>query len=106
RLTLGAEGVSSGYTRSVARVEDDAEMAKAMQQVERFRLEMQRDSERVHPTGGPSEGTLVKKKKRVKKTAATVSRDSGEMHGLTVDGNGQRKPKKKGARNKMIVASP
>ncbi|GKZ39885.1 AP-3 complex subunit delta [Aspergillus brasiliensis] len=106
RLTLGGEGVSSGYTRSVARVEDDAEMAKAMQQVERFRLEMQRDSERVHPTGGPSEGTLVKKKKRVKKTAATVSRDSGEMHGLTVDGNGQRKPKKKGARNKMIVASP
>ncbi|GLA15377.1 AP-3 complex subunit delta [Aspergillus niger] len=106
RLTLGEEGVSSGYTQSVARAEDDAEMAKAMQQVERFRLELQRESERVHPTGVPSDGTLVKKKKRVKKTTVPVSRDSGEKHDLAVDGNGQRKPKKKRAKNQRVMTSP
>ncbi|GLA46878.1 AP-3 complex subunit delta [Aspergillus niger] len=105
RLTLGEEGVSSGYTQSVARAEDDAEMAKAMQQVERFRLELQRESERVHPTGVPSDGTLIKKKKRVKKTTVPVSRDSGEKHDLAVDGNGQRKPKKR-AKNQRVMTSP
>ncbi|GAA89589.1 AP-3 complex subunit delta [Aspergillus luchuensis IFO 4308] len=105
RLTLGEEGVSSGYTRSVPRAEDDAEMAKAMQQVERFRLELQRESERVHPTGVPSEGTLVKKKKRVKKTTAPVSRDSGQKHEPVLDGNSQRKPKKKRPKNQRVVTS-
>ncbi|GLA91990.1 AP-3 complex subunit delta [Aspergillus tubingensis] len=105
RLTLGEEGVSSGYTRSVPKAEDDAEMAKAMQQVERFRLELQRESERVHPTGVPSEGTLVKKKKRVKKTTVPVSRDSGQEHEPVVDGNSQRKPKKKRPKNQRVVTS-
>ncbi|GLA65224.1 AP-3 complex subunit delta [Aspergillus tubingensis] len=105
RLTLGEEGVSSGYTRSVPKAEDDAEMAKAMQQVERFRLELQRESERVHPTGVPSEGTLVKKKRRVKKTTVPVSRDSGQEHEPVVDGNSQRKPKKKRPKNQRVVTS-
>ncbi|OGM42855.1 AP-3 complex subunit delta [Aspergillus bombycis] len=37
----------------------DAEMAMAVQKVERLRLEMQRASERVHPSGIPAEGTLI-----------------------------------------------
>ncbi|KAI4117491.1 MAG: hypothetical protein LQ345_002283 [Seirophora villosa] len=43
---------------------DHAEMARALQEVERLRLEMQRASERVHMSEGISlEGTLVKKRK-------------------------------------------
>ncbi|KAL8696623.1 MAG: hypothetical protein Q9201_007570 [Fulgogasparrea decipioides] len=46
---------------------DDAEMAKALQEVERLRLEMQRASERVQVSDGLlPEGTLVKKKKKKK----------------------------------------
>ena len=46
----------------------DAEMAKALAEVERLRLEMQRASERIQATDGtPAEGTLVKKKKKKKK---------------------------------------
>ena len=46
----------------------DAEMATALAEVERLRLEMQRASERIHPTdGAPAEGIMVKKKKKKKK---------------------------------------
>lgn len=46
----------------------NAEMAKALGEVERLRLEMQRASERIQATDGtPAEGTLVKKKKKKKK---------------------------------------
>lgn len=45
----------------------DKEMARALAEVERLRLEMQRASERVQATDGtPAEGTLVKKKRRRK----------------------------------------
>lgn len=45
----------------------DTEMAKALAEVERLRLEMQRASERIQATdGAPAEGTLVKKKKKKK----------------------------------------
>lgn len=45
----------------------DSEMAKALVEVERVRLEMQRASERIEAEdGAPAEGTLVKKKKRKK----------------------------------------
>lgn len=50
----------------------DAEMAKALAEVERLRLEMQRASERIQATDGtPAEGTLVKKKKKKKPKLAT-----------------------------------
>ena len=46
----------------------EMEMAKALAEVERLRLEMQRASERIQFTDGtPSEGTLVKKKKKKRK---------------------------------------
>ncbi|CAD6590619.1 MAG: AP-3 complex subunit delta [Alectoria sarmentosa] len=45
----------------------DAEMTKALAEVERLRLEMQRASERIQATDGtPAEGMLVKKKKKKK----------------------------------------
>jgi len=53
--------------------EEEAEMARAMQEVERLRLEMQRASERIRAHGVPTEGTLVKKKKKKKKKSVTES---------------------------------
>ena len=45
----------------------DAEMTRALAEVERLRLEMQRASERIQATDGtPAEGIMVKKKKKKK----------------------------------------
>ena len=59
----------------------DAEMAKALAQVERLRLEMQRASERIQATDGtPSDGTLVKKKKKKKPKHSFIdAADPGEQ---------------------------
>ena len=46
----------------------DAEMTRALAEVERLRLEMQRASERIQATDGtPTEGIMIKKKKKKKK---------------------------------------
>ncbi|KAG2001244.1 hypothetical protein GB937_010353, partial [Aspergillus fischeri] len=67
-LTLEGEDRSPSSTLDLGEtVQDDAEMARAMRQVERLRLEMQRASERIHPEGIPMEGTPVRKKRRSKK---------------------------------------
>ncbi|KAL8952288.1 MAG: hypothetical protein Q9222_001777 [Ikaeria aurantiellina] len=56
---------------------EDADMARALQEVERLRLEMQRATERVQiGEGVPPEGTLVKKKKVKKKSTTKDSRPS------------------------------
>lgn len=52
------------------RQQEEEEMAKAIKEVERARLEMQRAQERVQASHIPEEGTLVKRKK--KKTKARV----------------------------------
>lgn len=57
---------------------EDAEMAQAVKEVERLRLEMQRANERIKVAHGvPDEGTVLKKKKKVKKSAATAGDDEG-----------------------------
>ena len=54
-----------------------AEMAKALAEVERLRMEMQRASERIRVAEDiPMEGTLVKRKKK-KKMTATSADDAG-----------------------------
>lgn len=72
---LSLEGTSStGMIETPHQdLSEDTEMVKAVQKVERLRLEMQRASERVSLSQGISaEGTLVKKKKkRVKKAPRT-----------------------------------
>lgn len=56
--------------------QQDTEMAKALAEVERLRLEMQRASERIQASdGAPAEGTLVKKKK--KKRSIPSAREKG-----------------------------
>jgi AP-3 complex subunit delta-1 len=50
---------------------EDAEMAQAVKEVERLRLEMQRANERIKVAQGvPDEGTVLKKKKKSKKPMA------------------------------------
>lgn len=55
---------SNSSRGNVRKDEDEAEMVKAMQDVEKVRLEMQRATERIHPKDVPAEGMLVKKKKK------------------------------------------
>lgn len=55
--------------RASGGVEDDTEMANAMKTIEKARMEMQRCSERVHLEGIPSDGTLVKKRPKQKKSS-------------------------------------
>ncbi|KAL8852418.1 MAG: hypothetical protein Q9221_002724 [Calogaya cf. arnoldii] len=68
---------------------EDAEMVKAVQEVERLRLEMQRASERVSLSQGISaEGTMVKKKmKKVKKAPRT---DAVTMGGEEASSDGRK----------------
>lgn len=77
---------------------EDAEMAKAMKEVERLRLEMQRASEKVEVKNGPADGVVVKRKKK-KKLA-----DEGDA------ANGQEEPvkakKKKVSKGTPTVDAP
>lgn len=67
---------------------EEAEMAKAMQQVEKMRLEMQRANERIQAAQGV-EGTVIKKKKK-KKKAKPVDGIDGDVTTVVK----KKKPKK------------
>jgi AP-3 complex subunit delta-1 len=69
-LSLDPETQPEGYDHERQK-QEDAEMAKAVKEVERLRLEMQRANERIKVAQGvPDEGTVLKKKKKPKKAAA------------------------------------
>ncbi|KAF2083854.1 Adaptor protein complex AP-3 delta subunit [Saccharata proteae CBS 121410] len=76
---------------------EEAEMARALKEVERKRLELQRESERIHARDLPPEGLLVKrKKKRTKAVGSTeaVAPESGQVdEGATVVKKKKKKPK-------------
>ncbi|KAL1588414.1 hypothetical protein WHR41_02975 [Cladosporium halotolerans] len=73
------------------RIQEEEELAKAMKEVERLRLEMQRQAERVEePT---EEGTVVKRKGR-KKVRSGIAADEGQSLGGD-DGIKKKKKKKK-----------
>ncbi|KAI9826470.1 MAG: hypothetical protein M1819_007363 [Sarea resinae] len=64
----GGQGGSRVEVNAIGTQEDEVEMARAMREVERLRLEMQRASERIEAAKEvPPEGTVVKKKKKKKK---------------------------------------
>ena len=88
--SLGSFSLTSNVENSAMEAHDgfenqDGEMAKALADVEKLRLEMQRASERIQASDGtPAEGTLVKKKrkKRVKQPSseeAPTQRDSQQL---------------------------
>ncbi|RDW93225.1 putative AP-3 complex subunit delta [Aspergillus mulundensis] len=64
-----AEDELTSMGEVIGKAEDDVEMATAMRKIEKIRLEMQRASERVELEGSPSDGTLVKKRKKPKKSS-------------------------------------
>ena len=68
----------------------DAEMTRALAEVERLRLEMQRASERIQATDGtPGEGIMVKKKKKklkLKQPVRDISTPNGDPN-LESDGD-------------------
>ncbi|WEW60124.1 AP-3 complex subunit delta [Emydomyces testavorans] len=66
-LSLEERSVASYNVNSSANKDADSEeIAKAMEKIERLRLEMQRASEQIHAGDDvPPEGTLVKRKKKV-----------------------------------------
>lgn len=87
---------------------EEEEMAKAMKEVERLRLEMQRNNERIEAAQGVSmEGTVVKKKKKkavegeggtvVKKKSkkAVVDEGGAEPAGMAEEAVKPKKKKKK-----------
>ncbi|KAK7757238.1 AP-3 complex subunit delta [Diatrype stigma] len=65
-LSLEGDSTSQGYDPE-AQQREEAEMARAMKEVERLRLEMQRANERIQVAQGvDAAGTVVKKKKAKK----------------------------------------
>ncbi|KAI9924168.1 hypothetical protein AWENTII_008463 [Aspergillus wentii] len=91
KLSLGDYTGSAGVSKTE---EDDNEMNKAMQEVEKVRLKMQRASERVNPEGIPAEGMLVrKKKKRERKSAINNHENDGILpndHGILMNNDVQQ----------------
>jgi AP-3 complex subunit delta-1 len=90
-------------------------MAKAMQEVERLRLEMQRANERIQAAQGvPPEGTVVKKKKKKKpvegEAGTVVKKKKSKKAAVDVVGEGEPspapedvvKPKKKKKKPKVV----
>ncbi|KAH7033307.1 adaptin N terminal region-domain-containing protein [Microdochium trichocladiopsis] len=99
-----------------AQQREEAEMAKAMKEVERLRLEMQRANERIHVAQGvDAEGVVVKKKKKTTTTTTSAKKSSASSTPVSsqqqqqqqADGNdeaaGVVKPKKK---KKKVAAQP
>lgn len=83
--SLNLEGsADNGAYDPEAKQREEAEMAQAMKEVERLRLEMQRAKERVQVAQGvDAAGTVVKKKKKTasktkKTSSATAEEDGGE----------------------------
>ena len=77
---------------------EDADMAKALEEVERLRMEMQRASERVQVEGMPLEGELVKKKKKKKRKDVLGKEEVGGM-----EGQGEQAVKKKKKKKKAVA---
>lgn len=65
--SFSLEGDGSGALDFERQQREEAEMAKAMKDVEKLRLEMQRANERIEAAHGV-EGTVIKKKKKKPKT--------------------------------------
>ncbi|OAX84322.1 hypothetical protein ACJ72_01320 [Emergomyces africanus] len=96
KLSLEEEPLGSAApalsVHDIARREaEEEEMAKAMREIERLRLEMQRAAERVQAHGVPPEGTLVKRKQKRKDksdTGVKAKTKAGKKKKKSTDGDG------------------
>ncbi|KAF3481730.1 putative AP-3 adaptor complex subunit APL5/AP-3 complex subunit delta [Arthroderma uncinatum] len=78
QLSLEEESGLTPNIGDLARKEaEDAEMVKAMAEIQRLRLEMQREAERIHGSQEvPAEGTMIKRKKKKKVVSSKKSKSS------------------------------
>jgi AP-3 complex subunit delta-1 len=95
-LSLDEDGISNRKLTQLEmerKAQEDAEMKKALQEVERLRLEMQRASERLHV----KEEVAVKKKKRRVRKVEVEGDEPAEMAPVVEEGGEEEKaaPKKK-----------
>lgn len=93
----GRPGNASSKLEYERRIQEEEELAKAMKEVERLRLEMQRQAERVDEPA--EEGTVVKRKSK-KKARSGIPADEGE----NVNGGGEEGVKKKKKKKKVKEA--
>ena len=78
RFSINSAGIQTGQLEAERRVFENADMAKALKDIERLRLEMQRAAERTQASEDiPLEGTLIKKRRKKKKPI----QQENESHG-------------------------
>ncbi|KAK5460858.1 AP-3 complex subunit delta [Exophiala xenobiotica] len=104
-LTLegGAGGSAETELDILRREAEEAEMARALREVERKRLEMQREAERERTTLGEGvdvDGTMVVRRKKKKRTKVAEEQEEGldaekQQQQQTEEGGGVVKKKKK-----------
>jgi len=86
---------------------EEAEMAAAMREVERLRLEMQRAAERIDTAEGVDiEGTVVKKKKKRRKVRPVAEAENHDALSDGEVGEGDAVKKKKRRRKKLPEPEP
>lgn len=111
--SMSLTGESHGDQRGVSEYErvaaEENEMAKALAEVERLRIEMQRASEQLHLAEGmPDDGTVVKKKKKKVKKRDDTTQDPGAQEAsqalAVADVEAETVVKKKRRRKKMVSA--
>ena len=95
------------------RAAEEAEMQRAMKEIERLRLEMQRANERIQARAGEDdEGDLVKRKKRKKKKVVPTEEGEGGTNEPALEAEGGqeeatvRKKKKKKVKSEDIGNGP
>ena len=99
-LNESASGSSRNQLDFEKRQAEEEEMAKAMKEVERLRLEMQRAQERINLRDAPEDGTLVTRKKKKKPRVEALGNEITEgVNGE--DGAVVKKKKKKKKRREV-----
>ena len=94
---------------SLARHEaEEAEMAAAVRQVEKLRLEMQRNAETVEVSGDGGEAVVVKKRRKVRKVKRVPPRDTegeeGGVNGRNIEAGGAEEGGERGEHGAMGAA--
>ncbi|KAI1319884.1 adaptin N terminal region-domain-containing protein [Xylariaceae sp. FL0255] len=102
-LNLDADPDSGAYDPQ-AQQREEAEMAKAMREVERLRLEMQRANERIQVAQGvDAAGTVVKKKKSTTKTKKKIVAGNPPEEGVEGSEEAAKVVKKKKKKERVAV---
>ncbi|KAK0908188.1 AP-3 complex subunit delta [Friedmanniomyces endolithicus] len=100
-LSDDASGAASGCNTAASHLDverrraEEEEMTRAIKEVERLRLEMQRAQERIQPMGVPEEGTVVRRKKKKVKKGEGLEGDVDEGEGGEVAKRRKKKKKRR-----------